>query len=369
MRISIIGTRGIPNNYGGFEQITEQLSLGLAGYGHQVTVYCSDRHPYRQNEWNGVRLVHCYDPEGTIGTAGQFLYDLACLRHARKDRPDALLFMGYTSSAIWWRLFPRCIVVSNMDGLEWMRSKYSPLVRRFLKYAEKLAVEHSHAHIADNRAIKSYLDEAYGIDSTFIPYAAEIRPDANSDHLTPYNLQPGDYYMLMARMEPENHVDMILEGYVRSGSSKKMLVVGSTENRYGHALQKKFAGSCVTFAGGLFDQAAVHSLRAFSALYFHGHSVGGTNPSLLEAMASKTLIAAHRNRFNRSVLGPDAFYFSEPAEVASIMQTEEQEGNEEKIARNAGKIATTYHWPGIVAQYDALLLSKLKPHERAPHYA
>jgi glycosyltransferase involved in cell wall biosynthesis len=358
MRISIIGTRGIPNNYGGFEQISEQLALGLAALGHDLTVYCSARHPYRDAHWKGIRLIHCSDPEHLLGTAGQFIYDLNCVRHARADRPDVLLFMGYTSSSVWWRFFPRCVVVSNMDGLEWQRAKYARPVRRFLKHAEKLAVRHSQAHIADSVAIKAYLDREYGLDSSFIPYGAETGRYADPSHLSAYGLEPEQYVMLMARMEPENNVAMILDGYVRSGSEKKMIVIGNTGNHYGRQLRVKYGkkGSIV-FAGAVFGQDIVHSLRSFAALYFHGHSVGGTNPSLLEAMASEVLVAAHDNPFNRSVLGAEAFYFLEPMDVAYILQTQERCGNEQKIARNLDKIRSDYYWPRIVAQYNELLLS------------
>src|SRR4051812_288166 len=141
MRIGIIGTRGIPNNYGGFEQVTEHLSAGLLAKGHEVSVYNSHNHPYQENHWNGVEIIHCFDAEYMIGTAGQFIYDLNCIVDARKRNFDVLLFMGYTSSSIWHRFFPRnTVIVSNMDGLEWRRSKYSRPVKRFLKYAEKLAV-------------------------------------------------------------------------------------------------------------------------------------------------------------------------------------------------------------------------------------
>src|SRR5437868_1013378 len=132
LKIAILGTRGIPNNYGGFEQITERLSGGLADKGHELTVYNPHHHPYRENKWKNVRLVHCYDPEAWP-TAGQFIYDLNCIRHARKENYDVILFMGYTSSSIWHGFFPReSLIISNMDGLEWKRAKYNPLVRRFL---------------------------------------------------------------------------------------------------------------------------------------------------------------------------------------------------------------------------------------------
>jgi Domain of unknown function (DUF1972) len=174
MKLAIIGTRGIPNRYGGFEQISEYLSVGLAARGYEVSVYCSSDHPYRGSEWNGIKLIHCYDAEKHLLTAGQFIYDLNCIRDARKRNFDVLLFMGYTSSSIWGKWFPKnSLVISNMDGLEWKREKYSKPVQIFLRHAEKLAVQFSHFHIADSPAIKQHLDDKYGINATYIPYGAK----------------------------------------------------------------------------------------------------------------------------------------------------------------------------------------------------
>ena len=155
-RIAILGTRGIPNHYGGFEQLTEHLAPGLVKAGHEVTVYNSHNHPYQGKEWQGVEIRHCYDPEYWMGSAGQFIYDLNCLIDARKRNFDVILQLGYTSSSIWGLLFPRsAMIIYNLDGLEWQRTKYSKLTRRFLLYAEKLAVKFSDFCIADSPVIQS----------------------------------------------------------------------------------------------------------------------------------------------------------------------------------------------------------------------
>lgn len=362
MRLAIIGTRGIPNNYGGFEQISEFLSVGLAARGHEVSVYCSHNHPYQQLTWKGINLIHCYDPEYRLKTAGQFIYDLNCIRHARKAHFDVLLFMGYTSSSIWRRLFPKgSLIISNMDGLEWKRTKYSKPVQRFLKYAEKLAVRHSHYHIADSEVIKDDLAERYQINCFYIPYGAGKQLAANESYLELYDVQKNDYFMLMARMEPENNIDMILEGFANSGSSKTMVVVGNPENTYGRYLRHKYLATAnIKFIGSIFDQQLIHSLRAFSSIYFHGHSVGGTNPSLLEAMASGALIAAHQNPFNQSILGGNGFYFSSSDDVSEIMTYIEKQKETLKIQSNLERIRTEFNWEKVIDQYDFLIRSSYK---------
>ena len=178
LRIAILGTRGIPNYYGGFEHISEYVSAGLVKRGHAVTVYNSHNHPYTQSTWNGVEIRHCFDPEYMVGAAGQFVYDLNCLIDARKRNYDVILLMGYTSSSIWGRLYPqKSTIITNMDGLEWKRSKYSKPVQNFLKYAERLAVKYSQFYVADSMVIKSYLQNKYHINASYIPYGADLFSD------------------------------------------------------------------------------------------------------------------------------------------------------------------------------------------------
>jgi len=358
MKIAIIGTRGIPNNYGGYEQITEQLAEGLIRKGHEVTVYNSHNHPNQLKRWKGITIQHCYDPEYILGTAGQFVYDLNCIRHARKNDFDVWLFMGYTSSSVWRMLFPKnSIIISNMDGMEWKRAKYSKPVQRFLKYAEKLAVNHSQFHIADSSAIKEYLDNFYSINCQFIPYGATLPSVQRKNVLRKYKARKGEYYLLIARMEPENNIEMILDGFHLSCTQRKFLVIGKTDNKFGKYLVNKFsADKRIEFLGGLFHQETVHTLRANTAMYFHGHSVGGTNPSLLEAMASEALIAAHDNVFNKSVLGVDAFYFSDSNDVKELVETRPDTSLASNFMNaNVEKIKQSYNWEKIVNSYEEFI--------------
>jgi len=232
LRIAILGTRGIPNYYGGFEHISEYVSEGLVKRGHSVTVYNSHNHPYKENYWNGVEIVHCYDPEYLVGTAGQFVYDLNCLLDARKKKFDVVLLMGYTSSSIWGRLYPeKSTIITNMDGLEWKRSKYSKKVQQFLKYAEKLAVKYSQFYISDSLVIKSYLGEKYNIQSKYIPYGADLFSEEEREQVENSEALKEDYFLLMARMEPENNIETILEGFNNSSSRRKFKVLGDTRQQ------------------------------------------------------------------------------------------------------------------------------------------
>lgn len=360
LNIGIIGTRGVPNRYGGFEQLAEYLSLGLAAKKHKVTVYNSHTHPYKEKEWNDVNIIHCFDPEKNIGTAGQFVYDLNCILDARKRKFDALVFLGYTSSSIWWPFYPKkTAIISNMDGLEWKRTKYKKPVQQFLKYAEKLAIYHSDSLIADSTAIQSYINANYARPSTFIAYGAELFTNQQQYFLNQFNLTSNNYCMLMARMEPENNIEMILDGFAKSSTSKKMIVIGNTSNRFGTYIVNKFKRiENIIFAGPIYDAEIIHSLKYYSALYFHGHSVGGTNPSLLEAMASQAVIAANDNEFNRAVLEKNAYYFTSADEVKSIIEQQENPEIRNKfILNNVKEIKKTYNWQAITDAYEELIIT------------
>lgn len=363
LKVGILGTRGIPNRYGGFEQCAEYLAAGLVNKGHRVWVYNSHDHEYQGKEWNGVEIIHCYDPEHKIGTPGQFIYDLNCINDARRRNYDVLLQLGYTSNSIWYWRWPKyCSNVVNMDGLEWKRSKYSRNAQKFLKRAEKLAAIHGDVLIADSPGIQQYLEDTYGKDSFFIPYGAEIFTNQRPEELSQYSLSPFGYDMLIARMEPENNIEMIIRGHISAGTGKPLLIIGKTTNDFGASLLRNYGKQPnIHFLGAIYDAAIINNLRYYSRLYFHGHSVGGTNPSLLEAMGCNALIVAHDNIFNKAVLGGDAFYFSNETELADIVKGfSSKPVYEAMLQNNLEKIRAQYNWPKIVDEYEAVLLEAVK---------
>lgn len=378
LKIAILGTRGIPNSYGGFEQATQFISAGLVERGHDVTVYNSDLNPYKENKWKGVNIVRCRDAENRVGSFGQFIYDLNCILHARKQSFDVWIFFGYTSSSVWGRLYAKhATIISNMDGLEWKRSKYAKPVQRFLQYAEKLAIKYSEACIADSIFIQSYLKDKYQVTSQYIPYGAEISDEENKSVFKQLGIEERKYFVAMARMEPENNIEIILKGFTQSNCTYKFLVIGNHENKFGKKILKLYKDDPrIIFTGALFDQIILRTLRKYCMVYFHGHSVGGTNPSLLEAMADKALIAAHDNSFNRAVLGNDATYFSGPYDVRQIVDSAKlSEENRERTESNFRKIKKFYTWEKIIAAYETFILrsflekkrdNKVLPIERKP---
>lgn len=366
MKIGILGTRGIPNQHGGFEQFAEFVAPALVQRGHEVSVYNSSLHPFTADSWQGVRLIREKDLEDRIGTAGQFIYDLNCILDARKRKFDVILQLGYTSSSVWRRLMPKdSVIVTNMDGLEWKRSKYSPSVQSFLRRAEKWAVAGSDVLIADSRGIQSYLTEKYQRDSTFIAYGATMFCDPDAGALAPYGLREYEYNLLIARMEPENNIETILQGHHAASGEEKLILIGSYRNKFGSYLKERYENHRTVFLGPVYDLKLLNNLRYFSRLYFHGHSVGGTNPSLLEAMASQALIVAHDNIFNRSVLDVDAFYFSGPAEISILLEAGPRKSDYHSfLENNSVKIRETYSWETITSQLEDCLTEALHSHRR-----
>ena len=302
-----------------------------------------------------MHLIHCKDPEEKLGTAGQFLYDLNCFLDARKRGFDVLLQLGYTSSSVWWWLWPKdCPNVVNMDGLEWKRSKYSPKVQRFLKWAEGLAVRHADKLIADSVGIQEHLQKAFGKSSVFIPYGAEVLENSNEKILAAYGLQPYKYSLLIARMEPENNIETILDGYVLSGNENSFVVVGKTENDFGKKMVAKFSGHRgIRFLGGIYDFAVIDNLRHFAGRYFHGHSVGGT---ILRFW--KRWLAARSSLHTTMFL--TAQYWAKMRCISPVQMMFRlcfkylflPKSARKWTAANLAKIRTTYNWPAINDTYE-----------------
>lgn len=365
MKIAFVSTRGIPNNYGGFEQFAEYISVGMAQRGHEVVVYSSKFHPYQESTYKGVRIKHIYSPETWMGSSvGSFFYDFASLRDAlKKEDFDIIYEAGYTSiipAYIWFNVKKRKrpIFTTNMDGLENKRSKFSPMVRRFLDWEEKMAVKYSHYLIADNMGIHDYYKEKYGKESKFLAYGADIHDDFKAEYLEEFGLKSEEYYILIARLEPENNIVMAIEGYLHSKENgrRPLIVVGKTNTPHGKELVEKYGNERnVEFVGGIYDFKKLDSVRHFSKAYFHGHSVGGTNPSLLEAMAAGCFIFAHDNIFNRAVLKENAFYYPSADKVTEYLNRIDTIAEGSKIqytARNIEVIRNEYSWESLIDKHE-----------------
>lgn len=353
MKIAIIGTRGIPNRYGGFEKFAEKLSPGLVGYNHAVTVYSPTSHEYKESTWNGVNIQFINSFEKYFGSFGHFFYDYYCLKHAISQKNDIVIICGYGTSSFAIKFLAKkgLKYLINMDGLEWKRKKYGYFTKKLLLWGERVAVKHADVLIADHVKIQNYLYEKYSILPEYISYGVQVSDSFNELLLKPYPIKAKDYFLTVARDEPDNQIDEIIEAWVKSKNVSQKLVIVSNKYRDVSNLSNAIV------INNLYDEDIVNALRHFAIAVIHGHKVGGTNPSLLEAMACKVPIIAHFNEFNSEILKTNAYYFNSTHEMAELFISENfnAEENLEKIQDNFKTILDNYQWSMITKQYQALI--------------
>ena len=357
MKIAILGTRGIPNNYGGFEQCAEHLSVGLVAKGHNVSVYNPNFHPYQERSFKGVKIIKKESPRQIFGNSiSNFIYDYLCLKDAIKKDFDIILELGLITSSLSI-IFCRHkgkIIVTNLDGMEWKRSKWNKIVQKVTKTLERYGVMFSDYLIADNIGIQKYILEEYSRKAEMISYGAEMIKKPNAECLKKYGLEKNNYFLSIARVEPENNLEMMFNAYTKSKTQTPYILIGNHLTPYGNFLKEKYRGSGILFLGGIFNKDHLDNIRFYSKYYLHGHSVGGTNPSLLEAMEAKTFNLSHNNLFNKSVTENNAFYFSNSDELASLLKNKALLDHKESfVLNNSKKIDAFYRWEVVINKYEA----------------
>lgn len=367
LRVAILGTKGIPANYGGFETFAEQLATRLVARGHAVTVYAETAElPAADAFYQGVRIRYRRRPRW--GAASVLAFDVSCLWDARQGY-DLVYMLGYGAAWACWlpRLFGTPVWI-NVDGLEWARSKWGAGARFYLRCMERVSSWVATRLLADAQAIADRFHRLYpsGAPCSFIAYGADevSVTDVDPTVLSAWALQPYRYFLVVARPEPENHVLEVIQGYLQHGGDWPLVVVGNVTDM--NAYQRELldmASHKVIFSGGIYDANQLKSLRVYAACYLHGHSVGGTNPSLLEALACGNWVIAHDNPFNREVARDAADYFRSPEELAQRLDrwtgmTE----LEQRQCRNSARriVAEHYTWRRIVDAYEVLMRSECR---------
>ena len=362
--LRILGTRGIPAAHGGFETFAEHLALYLVAHGWRVVVYCQEDEASQvvEDDWQGVERIHiAVKRTGPIGT---IVFDwLATAHAARYD--DLCLTLGYNTAAfcLLYRLkgIPNII---NMDGIEWKREKWSLHERLWLRINERLGCWFGNNLIADHPAIANHLASLVSREKiTMIPYGANEILSADESLLNDLAIEPGRYAVLIARAEPENSVLEIVRAFSCKQRKIYLVVLGQYEpiNNSYHRKVLDAASEEVIFPGAIYDKDIVEALRFFGRLYIHGHKVGGTNPSLVEALGAGSAVLAHDNRFNRWVAGDGAHYFASEDECAS--QLDKLLDDEAVLGRMSISSQARFHevftWENVLGQYERLLISKL----------
>ncbi|MFY9637491.1 MAG: DUF1972 domain-containing protein [Methanobacterium sp.] len=375
--IAIIGSRGIPNNYGGFECFTEILSQNLVKRGYTIHVSCE--HPGEKNKpstFNGVDLFYFpikHPKSAIIGMIYEILYDVYSLFMASL-KADQIYMLGYSAALFFFipKLFRKTLYL-NPDGFEWKRAKFNSSVKFLLKINEKMGSFWADRIVADSKGIKNYYDKKYDIESSFIAYGAdEIPPVKWDNEKLPDILKHGikinpAYWLLVARLEPENNIHTIIEGYIKSDAKKPLIIVGNFDSpQYEEYIQGLLADKSgdkkIVFTGGIYDLEVLNMLRQNCFGYLHGHSVGGTNPSLVEAMSMKNLLLCHDNQFNREVCEDTALFFYNSDELKErINQIERNPENyQEYRSRTFERVRKEYSWDKIVEQYHHLFKANVR---------
>jgi glycosyltransferase involved in cell wall biosynthesis len=356
MHIALIGTRGVPARYGGFETCVEEVGRRLVEAGHDVVVYCRshDGRP-APDSYAGIRLVHL--PALRSRSLETLSHTALSAVHVLRTPTDAAVVFNAANAPFLPLLrAARIPVATHVDGLEWKRAKWQGAGRRYYRLAESMAVRWSDVLIADARGIADYYQAEFGAGTELIAYGAPIRTGELHDRLGDVGVEPAGYHLVVARFEPENHVDVIVDGYRRSSARHPLVVVGSAP--YAHAYTERvhsLADDRVRFLGGVWDQHLLDQLYANAVTYLHGHSVGGTNPSLLRAMGASAATIAFDVNFNRDVLADSGRYFVTADDVKHQLElAESAPGATRERGMDAQRAAYRYDWDDVAVRYERL---------------
>ncbi|NUA29700.1 DUF1972 domain-containing protein [Cupriavidus basilensis] len=364
-RLSILGIRGIPACHGGFETFAERLALYLVHRGWEVTVFCQgsgSSDTVHRDTWSGVQRVTL--PTKKEGAAGTVQFDWKSINLAARERSSLILTLGYNTASFClpYRIkgIPNLI---NMDGIEWKRNKWRLHEKLWLWANERIGCWVGNHLIADHPCIADHLSTRVSRDKiTTIPYGADEVSSADSALLKDIKIEPRRFLTVIARPERENSILEIVRAFSSKKRDVKLVVLGnySPENPF-HKEVLDAAGSEVLFPGAIYDRATVEALRHFGIAYIHGHTVGGTNPSLVEAMGAGSAILAHDNAFNKWVAGDGARYFSSEedcgAQLDLLLQSDAP--LEEMRMRNVQRFRQNFTWEKVLMEYEQLLLSWL----------
>lgn len=359
MRLAIIGDRGIPARYSGFSTLTEQLATRLvAEHGWDVTVYCRNQY-YEDHspEWQGVRRVFLPAPGGK--SFESILHSTFSMLHAMVRGYDAAFVLDPGNAPLSLPLvLRRTPMVFHTDGLGWQRRKWSKLQRRYYKWAEWVSARLGHWLVTDARAMQRYYLDEYGAPSSFIPYSGVVGDAPSDEGLQRHSLQPGGFYLVVARLEPENNVDLIIREYLASACTRPLVVVGTSPygTEYSQAILTQ-ADPRVRCLGGIYDSAVLNGLYRGCYAYVHGHEVGGTNPSLLRAMQAGAPCLPVDVVFTREAVGEAGLFWDKAPGVLGALLSRIDAAPDELRTRGAQvqeRATALYRWDAIAAAVETM---------------
>lgn len=358
MKIAIIGIRGVPARYGGFETAAEEISVGLVAKGHDVSVYCRYGNVAgNPPEYRGVKLI--YIPHIDSKNIGTLSHSFLSFFHAIHQNYDVILAfnVGIAPLCIIPRLFGERVVL-NVDGLEWKRRKWSWFARIYFKFCEYLAPKIAERIITDSKVMQKYYQDRYHALSTYIAYGAHRGKSINPEILKKYGVEKGDYFLVLSRLEPENNADLIIKAFESIKTAKKLLIIGGVSYKSDYAAKlKETKDSRILFFAPIYDKNDLKELFCNCYAYIHGNEVGGTNPALLKAMGYANCILTLNVPFNAEVVDDSTLLFDKSVEDLSnkmefILKHSKIVADYRKKAVN--RVRKLYTWDKIIDKYEGL---------------
>ena len=358
LNIAMIGTRGIPARYGGFETCVEEVGKRLVQMGHKVTVYCrSCYYPDRPREAFGMRLV--FLPSIRKKSLDTLSHTFLTVLHAVAHRQDVYMVFNAANAPLLGplRLLGRRIAV-NTDGLEWKRSKWGWAGRMYYKFSEQTACLFANRLVSDCEGIRNHYLDAYGADSTVLSYGAYCQTSDTPVHLQQYGLVPRSYFLQITRFEPDNNPLLTVQAFNRLKTDKKLVLIGGAPfaSKYVQAIKRE-SGENVILPGFNYDKDVLRDIWCNCYSYIHGNEVGGTNPALLQAMACGNYVIARDVAFNREVLAEcGKFYTKNEEDLTRAMQwtLDHPDRLDEGRKKAQQRIREHYDWDQVAIGYDQL---------------
>ena len=371
MHIALVGTRGIPASYSGFETCVEQLGQRLVERGHEVTVYCRSHHiTYPDTHYKGMRLVKL--PTIKNKYLDTIVHSFFSSIHALFMRFDAAIYFIAGNSPVTW--IPRIVgtrTILNVDGLDWKREKWPPLAKRYIQFAEYLATKLPTVYITDSLIVQAYYRDRFHSEPPYIPYGSEVEIVSSAETLVKFNLLPGKYILYVGRLVPENYADHLVEAFKQLKTDMKCVIVGDAAyaDTYIASLKAKSEEDPrIIFTGYVFGKG-YHELGSNAYIFVESSGVGGTHPALVEAMAFGNCVIAHNTAENLETIGDAGFAYDGKVgadDLAPVLSKLLKQPDLVESYRRKAKVRarSVYSWETVTDAYERLcyqLLGKTLP--------
>ena len=367
MKIALLGTRGIPASYSGFETCVEQLGQRLVERGHDVTVYARSHHiTYEGNQYKGIRLIK----HGTIANKylDTIVHSFISSIHALTQRYDVCLYFIAGNSPVTW--IPRLVgtkTILNVDGLDWKREKWPSLAKKYIQFAEYLATKLPTAYITDSHVVQGYYRDRFNNEPPYIPYGSEVDILPPGETLAKFGLEPNKYILFVGRLVPENCAHHLVEAFKKIDTNLKCVIVGDAAyaQEYITSLKTRAEGdSRIIFTGYVFGKG-YHELGSNAYIFVETSGVGGTHPALVEAMAFGNCVITHNTPENLETIGDAGFSYDGKVGADSLQQLLENLLAESKMVteyrqRAKHRAQTHYTWKVVTDEYEHLFYQLTK---------